>query len=142
MPCWWLKTYIVFVLCDKSIAAVALVFVVVGDPVAGMVGERWGRLRASSGKRFGYGLGGKSLEGSFACFAACLVDGVALAVVAHVALCVVVLGVICATVMESLTLPVNDNLSIPLGGSWCYESGSCHYGVEVELSYKNSYNFT
>ncbi len=29
---------IVFVLCDKSIAAVALAFVVVGDPVAGMVG--------------------------------------------------------------------------------------------------------
>jgi len=105
---------IVFVLCDKSIAAVALAFVVVGDPVAGMVGERWGRLRASPGKRSGHGLGGKSLGGSFACFAACLVIGVALAAVTHVALWVVVVGAIFATVMESLSLPVNDNLSIPL----------------------------
>jgi len=29
---------IVFILCDKSIAAMALTFVAVGDPVAGMVG--------------------------------------------------------------------------------------------------------
>jgi dolichol kinase len=79
-----------------------------------MVGERWGRLRASSGKRFRYGLGRKSLEGNFACLAACLVVGIALAVVTHLALWVVVLGAIFATVMESLALPVNDNLSIPL----------------------------
>jgi dolichol kinase len=132
---------IVFVLCDKSIAAIALAFVVVGDPVAGMVGERRGRLRVNSEKRSGHGRGafwlrlrrrisnfarslrnlrfrkvvkGKSLEGSFACFAACLVVGVVLAAVTHIALWVVVLGAICATVMESLSLPVNDNLSIPL----------------------------
>jgi dolichol kinase len=37
----FMASSIVFVLCDKSIAAVALAFVVVGDPVAGMVGERW-----------------------------------------------------------------------------------------------------
>jgi len=110
----FIASSIVFVLCDKSLAAIALAFVVVGDPVAGMVGERWGRLRASSGKRFGHGLGGKSLEGSFACFAACLVVGFALAVVTHVALWVVVLGAIFATVVESFSLPVNDNLSVPL----------------------------
>ena len=92
----FLASSIVFVLCDKSIAAVALAFVVVGDPVAGMVGERWGRLKVSSGKRSGHGLGDKSLEGSVP------------------TLWLVVLGAICATVVESLSLPVNDNLSIPL----------------------------
>jgi len=110
----FIASSIVFVLCDKSIAAVALAFVVVGDPVAGMVGERWGRLRASSGKRSGYGLGGRSLEGSAACFVACLVVGVVLAAVTHVDLWLVVVGAVFATVVEYLSLAVNDNLSIPL----------------------------
>jgi dolichol kinase len=110
----FIASSIVFVLCDKSIAAVALAFVVVGDPVAGMVGQRWGRLGAGSGKRSGYGVGDKSLEGSIACFAACLLVGVVLAAVTHVALWLVVLGAISATVMELLSLPVNDNLSAPL----------------------------
>lgn len=38
---------IVFILCDKSIAAIALTFVAVGDPVAGMVGERWGKAKTT-----------------------------------------------------------------------------------------------
>jgi dolichol kinase len=117
---------IVFAFCDKSIAAIALAFVAVGDPVAGMVGERWGKLRASpeEGKfseasRFPRNLRfrevkGKSLEGSSACFGACLVVGVILTAVTHVALWVVVVGAVCATVIEFLSLPVNDNLSMPL----------------------------
>jgi len=117
---------VVFALCDKSIAAIALAFVAVGDPVAGMVGERWGKLRVSSEEgtpsdfakfprnlKF-RGMRGKSLEGSSACFGACLVVGVIFAAVAHVALWVVVVGAICATVIEFLSLPVNDNRSMPL----------------------------
>jgi dolichol kinase len=117
---------IVFALCDKSIAAIALAFVAVGDPVAGMVGERWGKLRVSpeEGNPSDFakfprnlkfrGMKGKSLEGSSACFGACLVVGVILAAVAHVALWVVVVGAICATVIEFISLPVNDNLAMPL----------------------------
>jgi dolichol kinase len=117
---------IVFIFCDKSIAAIALAFVAVGDPVAGMVGERWGKLRVSPEEgnfsnfakfprnlRF-RGMKGKSWEGSSACFVACLIVGVILAAITHVALWVVVVGAICATVIESLSLLVNDNLSIPL----------------------------
>lgn len=117
---------IVFILCDKSIAAIALAFVAVGDPVAGMIGERWGKLRvspegedSSSFARFPRnlrfrGTRGKSLEGSSACFVACLVIGVILGGITHVALWVVVVGAICATIIEFLSLVVNDNLSIPL----------------------------
>jgi dolichol kinase len=117
---------IVFIFCDKSIAAIALAFVAVGDPVAGMVGERWGKLRVSpEGGNFSNfakfprnlrfcGMKGKSWEGSSACFVACLIVGVILAAITHVALWVVVVGAICATVIESLSLLVNDNLSIPL----------------------------
>ncbi|HEY4711271.1 MAG TPA: hypothetical protein VIH69_01105 [Dehalococcoidia bacterium] len=121
---------IVFIVCDKSIAAIALAFVALGDPIAGMVGERWGKLRVnleegqiSDFARFPRNLRfhlrfrgkkGKSLEGSAACFAACLVVGIILAAITHVALWVVVVGAICATVVESLFLLVNDNLAIPL----------------------------
>ena len=117
---------IVFIFCDKSIAAIALAFVAVGDPIAGMVGERWGKPRVSPEEgnftdfakfprnlRF-RGMRGKSLEGSSACLVACLVVSVILATITHVALWVVVVGAICATVIESLSLLVNDNLSIPL----------------------------
>jgi len=117
---------IVFILCDKSIAAIALAFVAVGDPIAGMVGERRVKQRVSSEEqriseapRFPWnlrfrGMKGKSLEGSAACFGACLVVGVILAAVTHVALWAVVVGAFCATVIEFLSLPVNDNLSMPL----------------------------
>ena len=127
---------ITFILCDKSIAAIALTFVAVGDPVAGMVGERWGKLRVSSEKRSfsgapksGWGLRtflprlrrgtsnfakGKSLEGSSACLAACLVAGAILATITHISLWLVAIGAICATLVEFLSLPPNDNLTIPL----------------------------
>ena len=95
---------IVFILCDKSIAAIALTFVAVGDPVAGMVGGRWGRLR----------IRGKSLEGSGACLVACLVSGIILATITHVALWLVVIGAVCATAVEFLSPPPNDNFTIPL----------------------------
>jgi dolichol kinase len=140
---------IVFVFYHKSIAAIALTFVAVGDPIAGMVGEKWGRhkiipekLRPAGGPKPGRSLGvsllnllckvsafavssqnlifrgvmmrGKTLEGSCACLAACLVAGAILAAVTHVALWVAVLGAVCATLVEFLSPPPNDNLTIPL----------------------------
>lgn len=95
---------IVFTLCDKSIAAMALTFVAVGDPVAGMVGEKWGRLKVK----------GRSLEGSCACFLACAVAGAILATITQVALWLAVVGAVCAALMEFLSFPVNDNLTSPL----------------------------
>lgn len=95
---------IVFTLCDKSIAAMALTFVAVGDPVAGMVGEKWGRLKVK----------GRSLEGSCACFLACAVAGAILATITQVALWLAVVGAVCAALVEFLSFPVNDNLTSPL----------------------------
>jgi len=76
----------------------AVTFVAVGDPVAGMVR-------------------GKSLEGSGACFVACLVAGAILAAATSIALWVVVTGAICATLMEFLSLPLNDKLTMPLAST-------------------------
>jgi len=95
---------IVFIFCDKSIAVVALTFVAVGDPIAGMVGERWGKLRMKD----------KSLVGSGACLLSCLVAGAILSAITDVALPLVVVGALCATLMEFLSLRINDNLTVPL----------------------------
>jgi dolichol kinase len=117
---------IVFVLCDKSIAAMAMTFVSVGDPIAGMIGEKWGRLRVDPDRmkisdfakfppRLVFrGKKGKSLEGSSACLVACLAAGAILSVITHVSLWVVVAGALSATIVESLFLLVDDNLSVPL----------------------------
>jgi len=95
---------IVFVFCDKSIAVMALTFLAIGDPIAGMVGEKWGKLR----------IRGKSLRGSGACLLACLISGAILAAITHVALWLALIGAVCATLVEFLSLPPNDNLTIPL----------------------------
>lgn len=95
---------IVFLLCDKSIAVVALTFVALGDPVAGMVGERWGKPN----------IRGKSLVGSGACLLSCLVAGAILSAITQVALSLVVIGALCATLIEFVSLRINDNLTIPL----------------------------
>lgn len=95
---------IVFLFCDKYIAVMALAFVAVGDPVSGIVGERWGKPKIRD----------KSFVGSGACLLACLVAGAVLAAITHVALWLVVIGAVCATVVEFLSLRINDNLTIPL----------------------------
>ena len=95
---------ITFLLFDKPIAVMALSFVVVGDPIAGMIGETWGKRR----------IRGKSLEGSAACFLACLVIGAILASITGTPLALVIIGAACATLVEFSSLPINDNLTIPL----------------------------
>jgi dolichol kinase len=72
----------------------------IGDPVAAIVGLKFGRIR----------IFGKTLEGSLACFAVCLGIGLLLypgqagkAAIAALA----------ATLGELIPLPVNDNLRIP-----------------------------
>ena len=109
---------IAFLLFDKSIAVVSLCFAALGDPVAGIIGERWGRRKIRS----------KSLEGSCACFLACLTIGTILASVTHISLPLVIVGALCATFIELLSLPVNDNLTIPL------VSGGVITGVKLILA--------
>ncbi len=95
---------IAFLVFDKPIAVMALCFTALGDPIAGMVGERWGKKK----------IRGKSLEGSGACFLACLFCGAILASITHIPLPLVAVGALCATFVEILSLPINDNLTIPL----------------------------
>jgi len=104
---------IVFIVCDKSIAVMAVTFVAVGDPAAGMARDKWKQARGWGRRKSK----GKSLEGSGACLAACLVVGGVLAAIIHVAWWVAVTGAIFATLMEFLSLPLNDNLTMPLASA-------------------------
>jgi dolichol kinase len=99
-----LGAVLVFVLYEESIAVMAMTFVAVGDPIAGMVGERWGEPKTR----------GKSLVGSGACFLSCLLAGAILSTISHVAISLVVIGAFCATLIEFPSLRINDNLTIPL----------------------------
>lgn len=87
---------------EKPIAYTATAFLVVGDAAASLVGMHFGRIRVFSGK---------SLEGTAACIAACLLFwtlfpqtgfGMALA------------AAILTGVLELAPLRVNDNFAVPL----------------------------
>ncbi|HEY7462031.1 MAG TPA: hypothetical protein VIC59_09175 [Gemmatimonadota bacterium] len=86
-------------LFPQRVAVVSVLFLVLGDFAAGAVGLRWGRIRLP---------GGKSLEGSAACFLTCL--AIAAPLVGWTA---ATGGALAATLAESLDLPVDDNLLIP-----------------------------
>jgi dolichol kinase len=127
---------IVFIFCSKPVAVIAVTFVGVGDPVAGIVAEKWRQRRQKQCLPSGQGpdrtggsspscpgrdwssvwvkVKGKSLAGSMACLGACLVAGAVLASITHLAFGVVIVGAICATAVEWLSLPPNDNLTMPL----------------------------
>ena len=110
-----LITILVF---SKPIAIAAILMLVFGDPVAEMIGTRWGRTP----------LLGKSLEGTLAGLAACLLVG-PLALLAGPGLTPIALaaGALAATLAELLPWPVDDNLVIAIAagavmtavtGSW------------------------
>lgn len=94
-----------FLVFDTNVAANAVLFQAVGDPVAAAVGSQWGRRRWR----------GKSLEGSLAYMAAALVAG-GLLLPTHLGLGVplLVLATLAAALFEFLPLPVDDNLRVPV----------------------------
>jgi dolichol kinase len=89
-------------LFDPPVAAAALVFLIVGDTLAAMVGLAWGRTR----------LFGKTLEGFLAGFVASF--GAVALLVPELPLSSVALGAAAAAIVEILPIPVDDNFRIPL----------------------------
>jgi len=89
----------------RDIAVLALSFLAVGDPLATIIGQRWGRKR----------LFGKTLEGDLACFVSCIAIGFVFQQVGvDVPWPIFLLGALSATVAQVVSLPINDNLTIPL----------------------------
>ena len=89
-------------LFETRIAAAALVYLIVGDTLAAMVGMAWGRTR----------LFGKSLEGLVAGFASSFLA--AWALVPDLGPGPLALGAFVGAVVEILPVPIDDNFRIPL----------------------------
>ncbi|MHB8834871.1 MAG: diacylglycerol/polyprenol kinase family protein [Candidatus Methylomirabilia bacterium] len=97
-------------LFPEPAAVAAVLFLVIGDVSATTVGERWGRHK----------IGGKSLEGTAAFFAAACLAGFAARAILHgPAPGAIVAGAWCAALVE-LFLPrfANDNLVVPLAAAF------------------------
>ena len=100
-----LASLAVFLLFDKYVAIASLLFLSIGDLMASVIGERFG-------KRI---LFDKSSEGSLACLASCLLIGIVMSrLTPAMALPVAIVGAVSATIVELLPIPVDDNLTIPL----------------------------
>ena len=98
----------VFAFFEKEIAAISLLFLSVGDLVAVVIGERYGRIRIFN----------KSVEGSIACFLSCSAIGIIFYFLRFVDSFIVILaGAAAATSVELLPVQVNDNLTVPIASA-------------------------
>jgi len=99
-----LGAVLAFFLYDNVVAAMAVCFLAVGDPVSGVIGGKWGGLLTRK----------KSLASSAGCLAVCLAVAAVFACGLGVPIGVAGIGAFFAAVIESLPLPVDDNLTIPV----------------------------
>lgn len=92
--------FLCIVIFQKSVAIACILFIILGDTAAALVGKRWGRIKL---------IGNKSLEGSAACFAVCIL--ITLFLINPI---VGITGAFFATLTELLPLRIDDNLTVPL----------------------------
>jgi dolichol kinase len=97
-----ISALVVSMLFDVEVAAAALVYLIVGDTLAAMVGKAWGRTPVF----------GKSLEGFLAGFASSF--AAAWALVPSLGPGPLAVGAFVAALVEILPIPVDDNFRIPL----------------------------
>jgi len=109
----------VFLLFEKYVAITSLLFLSVGDLMATVIGEKYGRRIVFN----------KSLEGSFACLATCLLIGVLMTRIGTtITLPVAIVGAVSATIVELLPIPVDDNLTIPLLSAGIMTLAALYFG--------------
>ena len=103
-----LSATLVFLLFDKEVAVLALFFLVVGDPMAALVGTR-----AHRGRIFG-----KSLAGSSAFLVSAGIAGLLATLHPAVPLAWWLFpGLVVAAAVEILPIPLDDNVTVPLAGA-------------------------
>jgi dolichol kinase len=106
-------------LFDSPVAPLALLYVALGDPVAALVGSRYGRRRLFvrtpwATQRYRV----KTLEGSLAFLAVALAVAVLLwGAGLYTRFGLAALGALVAAVVELLPIPVDDNASVPLASA-------------------------
>jgi len=95
-------------LFPKPVAVLALLFLIVGDTMAAIVGKWIGRVRFF----------GKTLEGSIACFLVCFAMTLWMK---GIPVPVGLVGAAVATVFEVLPIPLDDNFRIPLSAGFAMD---------------------
>jgi len=86
----------------KEIAVISLVYMSLGDTIAGLVGRKFGKVKFYN----------KTIEGTLAGLIVCLLSGYLIQLT--LPLLVVFSGAFAAMFIELLPLPIDDNLSVPL----------------------------
>ncbi|MBI2847241.1 MAG: hypothetical protein HYX82_05100 [Chloroflexi bacterium] len=100
-----LSSFLAFLVFDKEVAILSLFFLSLGDPVAALVGQRFGKHRVFK----------KSLEGALAFFATSIAIGLAVGLISlGVRFPVVVSGAVFGALIEVLPIPIDDNVTIPI----------------------------
>ena len=89
-------------LFPKSVAVLALIYMSIGDTVAGLIGRRYGKHK----------IGLKSWEGFFSGLACCLIIAL---VYSQLPIYVSILGAFSAMIFETSPIPLDDNFKIPIG---------------------------
>jgi dolichol kinase len=90
---------------DKPVVVASILFVILGDAAAALVGRAYGRVQ----------IFGKTLEGSLACLVVCFVVG---ALLPGIPLKVAAVGAFTATVFELFPIPLDDNMRVPLAAGF------------------------
>lgn len=90
---------------SKPVAVASLGFLILGDSTAALVGKSIGRVP----------IFGKTLEGSLACLAVCILVGW---VIPEITWVQAIAGALMATLIELLPVPLDDNLRIPLAAGF------------------------
>ena len=86
----------------KEIAVISLIYMSIGDTVAGLVGRKFGKMKFYD----------KTIEGSLAGLIVCLLSGYLVQL--SLPLVVVFSGAFAAMFIELLPISIDDNLSVPL----------------------------
>ena len=86
----------------KEIAVISLIYMSIGDTVAGLVGRNFGKIKFYD----------KTIEGSLAGLIVCLLSGYLVQL--SLPLVVVFSGAFAAMFIELLPISIDDNLSVPL----------------------------
>ena len=90
-------------LYGRDVGGTAVLFAVWGDPVAELVGRRWGRPGAA-----------KTLSGSLGCLAACVLAGLVGVGWGGLSAWAALAGALVATAVERWAFPPDDNLWMPV----------------------------
>lgn len=97
---------ITIVLFPKLIAITAIVFIIVGDTAAALVGRTCGRHKF---------VGNKSIEGSLACLISLVLVTF---IIPGLATPVGLVGALAATLAEAFTFKIDDNMTVPIASGF------------------------